>query len=169
MAMFRAAPALVLVLSLAACAGASGEYPSLERRPMERITATYSPSAPATPQPLPQPSAEITGKLEPLIAKARSADARFREKEGRARSLAGSAAGARIGTESWNIATVAVSELEAARGEAMIALTELDLLYNDTVLRGEDAGAIQAARDTVTALIDQEDKVLGELRDRLGS
>ena len=169
MAMFRAAPALVLVLSLAACAGASGEYPSLERRPMERITATYTPAAPATPQPLSQPSAEITGKLEPLIAKARSADARFREKESRARSLAGSAAGAKIGTESWNIATVAVSELEAARGEAMIALTELDLLYNDTVLRGEDASAIQAARDTVTALIDQEDKVLGELRDRLGS
>jgi len=167
--MNRVVPAFVLSLSLAACAADRGEYPSLERRPMERITATYSPSAPAAPAPLPPPSAAVTGKLDGYIAQARAADAKFRQKEARARSLVGSSAGATLGSESWNVATVAVSELEAARGEAMVALTELDLLFNETVLAGQDASAIGAARDTVLGIIGYEDRVLGELRSKLGS
>lgn len=167
--MNRAVAALILSLSLAACAADRGEYPSLERRPMERITATYSPAAPATPAPLPPPSAAVTGKLDGLIAQARAADGKFRQKEARARSLVGSSAGARLGSESWNVATVAVSELEAARGEAMVALTELDLLFNETVLAGQDASAIGQARDTVLGIIGYEDRVLGELRSKLGS
>jgi hypothetical protein len=167
--MNRAAPALLLPLLLAACAGSQGEYPSLERRPMERITATYSPAAPATPEPLPAPPAAVTDQLGGLVAKARSADTKFREKEGRARSLVNAAAGTSIGTDSWSTATVAVSELEAARGEAMVALTDLDLLFTEAVLAGQDASAIGQARDTVTGLIGYEDQVLGELRSKLGS
>ncbi|MBA4161535.1 MAG: hypothetical protein C0515_05560, partial [Novosphingobium sp.] len=104
--MNRVVPAFVLSLSLAACAADRGEYPSLERRAMERITATYSPSAPATPAPLPPPGAAVTGKLDGLVAQARAADAKFRQKEGRTRSLVGSSAGAELGSESWNVATV---------------------------------------------------------------
>jgi len=167
--MNRAAAAMILSLSLAACAADRGEYPSLERRPMERITATYSPAAPATPTPLPPPSAAVTGKLDGLIAQARSADAKFRQKEARARSLVGSSARAKMGSESWNVATVAVSELESARGEAMVALTDLDLLFNETVLAGQDASTIGQARDTVVGIIGYEDRVLGELRSKLGS
>ncbi|MBA4161739.1 MAG: hypothetical protein C0515_06615, partial [Novosphingobium sp.] len=63
----------------------------------------------------------------------------------------------------------AVSELESARGEAMVALTELDLLFNEAVLAGQDASAIGAARDTVVGIIGYEDRVLGELRSKLGS
>ena len=167
--MTRSVVVSMLSLSLAACASDRGEFPSLERRPMERITATYNPTAPTSPTPLPPPSTAVTGKLDGLIGQARTADAKFRQKERRARSLVGSSAGARMGSESWNVATVAVSELEAARGEAMVALTELDLLFNDTVLAGQDASAIGKARDTVTAIIGYEDQVLGELRTRLGS
>lgn len=167
--MNRAVPAFILSLSLTACAAERGEYPSLERRAMERITATYSPSAPATPAPLPPPGAAVTGKLDGLVAQARAADAKFRQKEGRTRSLVGSSAGAELGSESWNVATVAVSELEAARGEAMVALTELDLLFNEAVLAGQDASGIGLARDTVLGIIGYEDRVLGELRSKLGS
>ena len=74
-----------------------------------------------------------------------------------------------MGTEAWGTATIAVSELESARAEAMIPLSDLDILYNDTTVRGEDPSAIGAARDTVVALIAQQDQVLGELRNRLGS
>ncbi|MFO1255871.1 MAG: hypothetical protein U1E37_09420 [Sphingomonadaceae bacterium] len=167
--MNRAIAALLLVLPLAACAAGQGEYPSLERRPMERITATYSPVPAPPPAPLPPPPAAVTGRLDGLVAQARGADAKFRDKEGRARTLVSSAAGAKMGTDSWSTATVAVSELEAARGEAMVALTELDLLFNEAVLGGQDASAIGQARDTVIALIGHHDQVLGELRLKLGS
>ena len=170
--MRSAIPAFVLslsALSLGACASDRTEYPSLERRPIERISAVYTPAAPATPVALPAPPAGTLGKLDGLVGQARSADVKFRQREARARSLVGSTGNAGPGSESWSTATIAVAELEAARGEAMVALSELDLLYNDTVLRGEDASAIGQARDAVIGIIGYEDRVLGEVRSRLGS
>ena len=74
-----------------------------------------------------------------------------------------------MGSETWGTATIAVAELEAARAEAMLALADLDTLYNDTRVRGEDPGVVGTARDAVTGLIERQDRVLGELRSRLGS
>ena len=156
-------------LSLGACATRPGEYPSLERRPAERITATYPVAAPPAPIPLPPPPAGVTNRLDALVGAARSADAKFRQKEPRARALVNATGQARMGSEAWGTATIAVAELESARAEAMIPLSDLDILYNDTTVRGEDPSAIGAARDTVVALIAQQDQVLGELRTRLGS
>ncbi len=160
---------LAAALLLSACARDTGEYPSLARRPAERLTATFD--APQAPEivVLPAPSAAVTGQVGPLVNAAERADAIFRQREPRARSLVGSSGGAKMGTESWAVATIAVSELEVARSEAMLALADLDTLYNDTRVRGEDPGAIGAARDTVTGLIARQDQVLGELRSRLGS
>ena len=163
------AAALLPTLLLGACARDTGEYPSLARRPAERLTATFdAPPAPAVVV-LPPPSSSVTGQISPLVSAAQRADAKFRQREPRARSLVGSSGGARMGSESWAVATIAVSELEVARAEAMLALADLDTLYNDTRVRGEDPGAIGAARDTVTGLIERQDQVLGELRGRLGS
>ena len=160
---------LTAMLLLGACATDKGQYPSLARRPAERLTATFdAPPAPSLVV-LPAPSAAVTGQLGPLVGAAQAADAKFRRREPRARSLVGSSGGAKIGSESWGTATIAVAELEAARAEAMLALSDLDMLYNDTRVRGEDPGAIGAARDTVTGLISRQDQVLGELRSRLGS
>ena len=164
------APILLSIgLTVSACATNPGEYPSLERRPAERITATYAPATPATPIPLPPPAAGVTDRLDLLVGAARSADAKFRQKEPRARALVNATGKARMGTEAWAVATIAVSELESARAEAMIPLSDLDILYNDTTVRGEDPSAIGTARDAVVALIAQEDQALGELRNRLGS
>ena len=156
-------------LLLSGCARDTGQYPSLERRPAERLTATFD--APQAPEILvpPAPSAMVTGQVGPLVTLAERADAKFRQREPRARSLVGSNGGAKMGSESWAVATIAVSELEAARSEAMLALADLDTLYNDTRVRGEDPDAIGAARDRVTGLIARQDQVLGELRSRLGS
>ena len=160
---------LAAALPLSACARDTGAYPSLARRPAERLTATFGVPAAAEVVVLPAPSAAVTGQVGPLVSAAQRADAKFRLREPRARSLVGSNGGAKIGSESWAVATIAVSELEVARAEAMLALADLDTLYNDTRVRGEDPGTIGAARDTVTGLIDRQDQVLGELRGRLGS
>ena len=160
---------LTAALLVAGCARDTCEYPSLARRPAERLTATFD--APAAPEVFvsPAPSAAITGQVGPLVSAAQRADAKFRQREPHARSLVGSNSGAKMGSESWAVATIAVSELEVARAEAMLALADLDTLYNDTRVRGEDPGAIGAGRDTVTGLIARQDQVLGELRSRLGS
>ncbi len=161
--------ALVPALLLGACARDTGEYPSLARRPAERLTATFdAPTAPAAVV-LPAPGPAVIGQLGPLVSAAQRADAKFRQREPRARSLVRSSSGAKMGSESWAVATTAVSELVVARAEAMVALADLDTLYNDTRVHGEDPGAIGAARDTVTGLIGRQDQVLGELRSWLGS
>ena len=160
---------LSTVLMLGACATDKGEYPSLARRPAERLTASFD--APPAPElvVLPAPPTAVTGQLGGLVGAAQAADAKFRAREPRARSTVNAAGNARMGSESWGTASIAVAQLEAARAEAMLALADLDTLYNDTRVRGEDSGAIGAARDTVTGLISRQDQVLGELRSRLGS
>ena len=160
---------LSAVLLLGACATSSNEYPSLARRPAERLTATYdAPPAPVAVV-LPAPPASVTGRLGGLVDAAQTADAKFRAREARARTTVSAAGSAKVGSESWGTATIAVAELESARAEAMQALSDLDTLYNDTRVRGEDPGQIGAARDSVTGLISRQDQVLGELRSRLGS
>ena len=161
--------ALTAILLLGACTTNRDEYPSLARRPAERLTATFD--APAAPEVVvrPAPPASVSGQLGGLVGAAQAADAKFRAREPRARSTVSAAASAKMGSESWGTATIAVAELEAARSEAMLALSELDRLYNESSIAGEDPGAIGAARDTVLGLIARQDQVLGELRGRLGS
>lgn len=156
-------------LALSACATTEAQYPSLAKRPAERITATYD--APSVPVDVvrPAPSAGVLGQLGGLVAAARVADGKFRSHEARARSLVSSIGAAKLGSESWGTATIAVSELESARAQAILALSELDVLFNDNSVAGLEVGAIGAARDTVTGLIAHQDQVLGELRGRLGS
>ena len=161
--------ALTMLLLVGACTTNRDEYPSLTRRPAERLTATFD--APIAPEVVvrPAPPAAVSGRLGGLVGAAQTADAKFRAREPRARSTVSAAAGAKMGSESWGTATIAVAELEAARSEAMLALTDLDRVYNETTIAGEDPGAISAARDRVLSLIARQDQVLGELRGRLGS
>ena len=154
-------------LALTACATDEGSYPSLAKRPQERITATWPPPPPPVP-PAPAPLEVATlERLDLLLAQARSADAGFRAKEGRARSLVAAATGAAMGSEAWAVASVAVAELEAARAKTMLALSEIDSLYAEARTAGRDTAPIETARQTVMAMIAGEDEVLASLRGRL--
>lgn len=156
-------------LILSACASA-GEYPSLARRDAERIAGSALPAAPQSlPPELPlPPEAGLVARLESLESRARAADARFRSQRGRADALVSAAGGAQRGTESWSIATVAVSGLESARSEAMIALAELDGLHAaERVARpNEQSGdglAIAASRERVLDIVAAQDQVITAL------
>lgn len=164
-----AALTVPILLLLAGCASDRDAYPSLARRPAERLTASFD--TPPAPVEIvrPAPPAAITDKLGGLVNAAKAADAKFGTRESRARSAVGAGAGAKIGSESWATATVAVAELEAARAEAMLALTELDMLFNETSVSGQEVKGVGAARDKVIGLITRQDRVLAELRNRLGS
>jgi hypothetical protein len=160
-----AAP-LALIALVAGCADDAALYPSLARRPAERVNGD-APPPPPPPAPPAAPDKNLLDRLERLVAQAREADAQFRAREGRANALSSSATGAAIGSEAWAVATIAVSDLESARSDAMIALAELDALYAAARIDGTDATAIAAARDQAIALVAGQDKALAALRSRL--
>lgn len=153
-------------LTLGACANDIAEYPSLARRPAERVSGQIVPVVPSN-EPGPAPAASVLGRLDSLVAQAREADTRFRTREGQARNLVGAASGAALGSESWAVASVALSQLESARNDAMLALAELDELYAAARIEAADARAIAAARDTVMAMVAEQDRVIGDLGGRL--
>lgn len=160
-------PGLILAASsliLSACAKDEGVYPSLAKRPAERVTATWPP-APPPPAPPPAPLDPATaGSVAAYVTMARYADVRFQGKVARARATVSVARGAKMGSEAWSVATVAVSELEAARAQAMVAMGELDSLYVDARTQGRDVTAIEAARQEVIGIIARQDRVLDSLK-----
>ena len=167
----RRIPALLLLassaLALTGCASDDGGYPSLAKRPAERITATWPP-APPPPPPAPPPlDPAQRDRLDLLLAEVRGADARFHGVENRARTLVGNAKGAAMGSEAWSVATVAVAELEAARAQAMVAMAEIDSLYADARINGLDVAPIEATRQQAVAIIAGQDKALDSLKGAL--
>jgi len=154
-------------LALTACASAKAGYPSLARRPIERISGS-APVATPTDSPAPAaPSPDALGRLDAALAQAAGADARFHQREARARTLVSAARGAPIAGEAWAVASVAVADLESARSDAMIALADIDALFAKARVEGSDSTAISSGRDRVTALVASEDQVLAELRSAL--
>lgn len=157
-----------LGLSLGACATTpSEEYPSLAIRDAERVAGTLQPVAPAPYVPPPTPTA-VVDRLEQLSGEAASANQAFLAEAPRARSAVAAARGAQVGAESWSVAQVAVAGLESARSRAMIALADLDRLYVDAAVGGEELTRIDAVRDRVAAQVGEQDAtiagLLGELR-----
>lgn len=152
-------------LLLTACSNNQDSFPSLARRPAERLN-TPAPETTPAPAPAPPDPAQIE-RIAGLVAKANTAHDRFAARSGPARGLVSAAAGAAVASESWSVATIALSELEAARSEAMIALADLDALYARAVVDGTDSAELTKAREAVVALVGEEDRVLGELQGRL--
>jgi len=162
----RASLLAALGCTLGACATPSEEYPSLAIRDVERAAGTMQP--PPEPYVPPPPPAATLDRLDQLAAEAASAHQAFLAEAPRARSAVAAARGAGPGADSWAVAQVAVSGLEASRGKAMIALADLDRLYVDAAVEGEALDRIGATRDRVAAQVDEQNAtiegMLGQLR-----
>lgn len=172
MAMRRPYAVSVLVLtalSLTACAADTANYPSLARRPAERWSENAPAPAPSTPASPAALDPKTLDRIDSLLGQARSADASFRQHVERTRSLVGAAAGAAVASEAWAVATVAVSDLESSRSQAMIALADLDTLYAAQTVMGGATAPIKAARDQVIAMVSEEDAVLSAIKGKLAS
>lgn len=151
-------------LVLGGCASHEGAYPSLAKRPAERITATWPP-APPPPPPAPPPLDPATiNRLDALLAQVSAADSRFTAKIARARTVVGAARDAALGSEAWSGASIAIAELESARAEAMVAMAQLDSIYANARTEGRDVSQIETARQKALAIIGAEDGVLDSLK-----
>ncbi len=165
---------LVSATVLGGCSSDKSAYPSLARRPVERIANDPAQADPAPP-PLPAPSpAALAARLDSLVDAARGAHERFRTRRVRAEQLVAAAGGSAVSSEAWSVATIALADLESARSEAMVTLADLDALLAadrvaNAVTGGGSAPDIAAARDKVIALVGEEDAVLAGLRSRMAS
>jgi len=164
------APLIACVL-LCACAG-STDYPSLAPRDVERVEGSATPTAgnPDAIPVLPPASADLTTRIDGLLAAARKAHANFTAKQsGAERAIAGAGA---VASPGWTTAEIALSDLQAARSGAVTALAELDHLYVDARAANPEqvspsAAAIGAARDQVDGWVASEDAVIARLGSRL--
>lgn len=157
-------------LLLSGCGSKSG-YPSLAKRPQERISATapvVAPTPTAEPAAL-APDLALQARLARYQQQARDAHNRFIAAAPKATRLVNAARGAAVASESWSLASVALAELESRRSEAMVALADLDALYVKDRIDGGDGGTITAVRDQITASVADEDAVLADLKGRFGS
>lgn len=158
-------------LLLSGCAADNAAYPSLARRPAERVSGTAEVVAAAPTQfpPAPPPSADLIARLGQLSDQAQAAHGEFSSRRAEAQRLVNAAGGASVGGEGWAQASVALAGLETARSQAMIALADLDALYAAERIAGSDVTAIAATRDRVIGWISEEDQVLAQLRGRVAS
>lgn len=158
---------LVPLASLAACAGQSGEFPSLAVRDAERWTGTMEAGAaqPYVPAPVAAPTVERTAQL---AAQARSLHAEFLAALPSARSRVSAAQGAGAGSDSWAVAQVALADLEARRSQVMIALADLDLIHADASTAGEAVAPLADQRSAVEAMVAEESALIADLLARLG-
>lgn len=154
------------VLLLAACA-TPNEFPSLAIRDSERVSGTIAPPpAPIyTPPPLSTATVDMLGALS---ARVRDAHARFMVEATPARAAVGRAAGSSAGSESWSNAQVALAGLQVIRSDAMIALADIDRIHVDTHLAGGDIGWTGQVRTEASALVAEEDRLIGALLTQLG-
>lgn len=163
----RIAASLAPAMVLAACAS-TGDYPSLAQRPVERAGGTFATGTPpAVLAPPPAPSADLLARLAELQRDAASLHAQFVDATPAANRLA-AAAGAKA-SDSWASAQVALADLDSLRSRVAVSLADLDSLWVDANVEGGPREAIGSARDSVQALVAQEDELLARLRSRVGS
>jgi hypothetical protein len=152
---------------LAGCASTS-DYPSLAPRPVERNEGAFATDTPEpAPAPPPAPSADLVARLAQLQRDASSLHAQFVAAAPAATRLA-SAAGA-TGSDSWASAQVALADLDSLRSRVAVSLADLDALWVDSTIEAGPREEIGAARDSVEAMVAQEDEVLARLRSRVGA
>ena len=185
-ALLRAALSLGAACALTGCSDGGPAYPSLASRPAERLTDTAEPASP-TPDSAAQvntppgaPSADLAARLDRLVEQARSGYRAFAAKRAAAEREVSAAGSAPAGSEDWARATQALSGIESARTQTAQPLSDLDRIEIDDRLahpaqsgpdgnaaQRPDAIAIAQARDTVSALVAEEDGVLEKLDGRL--
>lgn len=129
-------------------------------------------------RPAPVPPAVVSEglpeRLAALLAQADAANAAFASRQPSATRTINAAAGAAKGTESWSVASVALTGLEKARSQAALPLADLDRLEADAsnrAVEGSDADikAVRDARVRVEAMVDAQSAVIDSLRKKLGA
>ncbi len=166
---------LTLPVLLAACLQPMAERPSLERREVELRDRQAEAKAPPPPiETVSDPA--LARDLAAMLARADKAEADFAVARSAAQAATGAARGDALGSEDWSVAQTRISALDAPRRELAQILGDLEELYVARVQK-EAAGEvkpggsdqIEQARVHLLALLEGQDKVIGQLRTSLAN
>lgn len=147
-----------MALTLAACAGDSGRYPSLALRPFEIAPVAETPAPPPPNRPAFDPV-----RLAALRDRATAAHAAFMASERQAAPLARAAVGQTMESNARAAALVALADLRSKRGATAAVLADLDLLNAEAATALAPDPALSAVRSEVLALVVREDEALAQL------
>lgn len=161
---------LAALLALSACNADRSRFPSLSIRPAERA---YTAGQQAAPTPSEVASADLADRVAALREKVVASHARFTAQQASATTLINAAKGTAPGTETWSRAAIALAGLTSARGEGLVALSDLDRLLiaaTETAAIGPDADlkVVAPAHRAAADLLAEEDRTIADLGDRLG-
>jgi hypothetical protein len=154
-----------LTALLGGCASVNpGNYPSLERRPIESRANAVA-SAPTTATIPSVVSATLAEALAALGADADRGEAAFRAALADSRATIAAGRGAAVGSERWALGESALSRVAVARGPTTLALAELDKLAIDADNRDDltALAAIAGVQGRVLAMVSAQDQALAAL------
>lgn len=168
----RLAVPVMVLLALGACNADRSRFPSLAIRPAERAYGSGPLAAPA-PASSASATADLPARVAALREKAAASHARFTAQQAEATTLVGAARGATPGTDAWSRAAIALAGLTSARGEGMVALSDLDRLLiaaTETAATGpdDDLKVVAPAHRAVAELLGEEDRTIAALGEKLG-
>ena len=159
MALSRLLSALI-VLAVAGCT-TGGDFPSLAPRAVEQLSF----EEPVKVDPPVAADPALSAQANALLAEARQGDRIFDTAYGQA--LPRVRAGGAARSDSWVQAQEAISRVETARTVTSGALADLDRLItdqSDDPVNDATWGEVIAAREAAQALVDEQDRRLGTLR-----
>lgn len=147
-----------MALTLVACAGDPGRYPSLALRPFETAPVAEPPAPPLPIRPAFDPA-----RLAALRDRATAAHAAFMASERQAAPLARAAVGQTMESNARAAALVALADLRSKRGTTATVLADLDLLNAEAATALAPDPALAAVQSEVVALLVREDEALAQL------
>lgn len=162
--------AIIMMGSLpAGCAGPSGEFPSLSRRPVE---------APPSATPVPETAAAMLDETERAAfssrisnaeAAARDSATAFTKALPLTEQTVASAQAAMKGSEAWLIGQMALSRLEQDRAGGEAALSDLDIIARELAVSGDTLlqQRVANARADVKAITDAQQARFADLARQL--
>lgn len=152
-------------VSLGGCAGASDKYASLAMRDFEKADPAQYESDDTVVAP--SISTEGLAVVRGLVANAQSAHQRFMSAAPGARQAVNAAIGAGVTENRWASAQVALADLDSLRSQAAIPLGDLDRIFVEASVELAEAEEVSSARQEVVSMIEQEDRLLADLRGKL--
>ena len=155
-------------MTVAACAGDKGRYPSLAIREAERVSGEIGPRPSVEPVDLPIRAITPDQSIAALVARANATHQTFQSRAPGVRRVVNGARGSGRDSEARGNALIALADLTSVRSQTEFALADLDLLVADRTNRLEPADEALAAHAQILALVTEQDRTLAALYGLLG-
>ncbi len=132
--------AAIAALTLGGCASASGDFPSLAKRPYEKANPVEEVAVAETLTTT--LSVDLQRQVDALLSRSSMAHAAFENALPSVRATIQSAGNPVTGSESWANAHTALSRTDSLRADSVATLGEIDRLVAREREKGADAGLV---------------------------